>query len=92
MGTEKQKQQLTDCFGFGLVIIGGRPWCSLPALGLAGLGRFRFSDCVCATSSRPSLSASVSRLVLSSRIGVLDILGPGLDRADMAACSLCCQQ
>ncbi len=35
----------------------------------------------------------MSRLVLSSsKIGVLDRLGPGLDLADRLACSLCCQQ
>lgn len=37
-------------------------------------------------------SARVSRLVRSSRIGVVDARRPGLERADMLACSLCCQQ
>ena len=40
----------------------------------------------------PRRSASVSKLVRVSSIGVLDPFGPGLDRADRLACSLCCQQ
>ena len=43
-------------------------------------------------SINPSRSANVSMLVLSSRIGVWDIRGPGLDLAEALACSLCCQQ
>lgn len=34
----------------------------------------------------------MSRLVRSSRMGVLDIRGPGLECAERCACSLCCQQ
>ena len=41
---------------------------------------------------RPRRSASVSKLVRSSRIGVFVVLGPGLDLAERLACSLCCQQ
>lgn len=40
----------------------------------------------------PSRSASVSMLLRSSRIGLWDILGPGLDLAEALAWSLCCQQ
>lgn len=40
----------------------------------------------------PSRSIRVSRLALPSRIGVLDILGPGLDLAEELAWSRCCQQ
>jgi hypothetical protein len=86
-GILKQKQKLTCPLGLGRVIIAGL---LLGAGGLvwpAGFGFF-----FCAASTSPSRSASVSKLVRSSRIGVFDFLGPGLDLADMLACSLCCQQ
>lgn len=44
------------------------------------------------TPRRFKRSARVSRLVRSSRMGVVEACGPGLERADMLACSLCCQQ
>ena len=93
IGILKQKQNETCALGLGRVIIGGRLFagvCPLVPLGREGLeGRSVFLR---AMSKRPSLSASVSKLVLSSSMGVFDIRGPGLDRADMEACSLCCQQ
>jgi len=40
----------------------------------------------------PNRSIRVSRLALLSRIGVSDVLGPGLDLAEELAWSRCCQQ
>jgi hypothetical protein len=86
----KQKQKEASFVGFGRVIFVGRCWFPLP------LGRLEpfcgfcgFSDCV---RMRPRRSANVSKLVRSSRIGIWDILGPGLDFAEALAWSLCCQQ
>lgn len=86
----KQKQKVASFFGFGRAIFVGR--CGLspgradpdPLPGFCGL-----SDCV---RMSPRRSASVSKLVRSSRMGVWDILGPGLDFAEALAWSLCCQQ
>jgi hypothetical protein len=71
---------------FGFILVGrcvplGRPD---PFCGCCG-----FSDWV---RRSPSRSASVSMLVRPSRMGVWDILGPGLDFVDALAWSLCCQQ
>jgi hypothetical protein len=96
-GIEKQKQQessfLSFLFartGFGGVdgpfsSPGGRVFCP-------GFGRWVFSVRFRSASQMPKRSARVSRLVLSSSIGVFESLGPGLDCADSRAWSLCCQQ
>lgn len=84
MGMRKQKQNVASRFGFGRVIFVGRCWFPLPP------GQPEpFCDSV---RMSPRRSANVSRLVRSSRIGVWDILGPGLDFAEALAWSLCCQQ
>lgn len=85
MGTEKQRQQDMDfCFGCGgLGLLFTLCWPDF-----LGRGLFFFS----CRSTSPNLSASVSRLVLPSSIGVAVALGPGLECADMLAWSLCCQQ
>lgn len=90
MGMRKQQQNSTVFFVFGRAILAGRcafppPW---PVLDRPPC-RCCF-DFSCATI--PRRSASVSRLVRSSSMGVVDVLGPGLDRAERLACSLCCQQ
>lgn len=80
-GTEKQ-QHIRDCFGcgFGLGAVCFRPSVSL---------LYFFFSC---KSTNPNLSASVSKLVRPSKIGVEVALGPGLECADIFACSRCCQQ
>jgi hypothetical protein len=86
-GMRRQQQKTASFFGFGRVVLLGR-WCCFrrpdPCCCLGG-----FSDCVW---RRPRRSAKVSMLVRCSRIGVWDILGPGLDFAEALAWSLCCQQ
>jgi hypothetical protein len=90
MGMRKQKQKVASFFGFGRAILVGRFPFPL-ALGRPELfgGFWGVGDSV---RMRPRRSASVSMLVRSSRIGVWDILGPGLDFAEALAWSLCCQQ
>jgi hypothetical protein len=87
-GIRKQKQNVASFFGFGRAILVGRCGFPLgrpdPFPGFCGV-----SDCV---RMSPRRSASVSKLVRSSRMGVWDILGPGLDFAEALAWSLCCQQ
>lgn len=86
IGMLKQQKCSFCCFGLGRAILVGL---CLP--GLPGpLCLDAFSDFV--GPMRPRRSASVSMLVRSSRIGVWDVFGPGLEWAEMLACSLCCQQ
>jgi hypothetical protein len=78
------KQNDISFLGFGRAILVGR---GVP------LGR---PDPLCGFSDwvrrSPNRSASVSMLVRPSRMGVWDILGPGLDFVEALAWSLCCQQ
>jgi hypothetical protein len=91
-GTEKQKQNSSFCVFFCRVLGGclGMPLLRPlpPCWFLCADFRFGFS----CSSTKPNRSASVSILVRPSSIGVAVARGPGLDRADSPACSLCCQQ
>jgi hypothetical protein len=81
-GMVKHPKQNVVCFlGFGRAILVGPLGRPGPFCG--------FSDWV---RMSPSRSASVSMLVRPSRMGVCDILGPGLDFVEALAWSLCCQQ
>jgi hypothetical protein len=82
----KQKQNVVSFFGLGRAVLVGRCFPAPPGRPDPFGG---FSDWVRAS---PRRSASVSRLERSSRMGVWDILGPGLDLAEALAWSLCCQQ
>lgn len=96
----KQKQKETVCFGFGRVIFSDCGCCwgrdvkvSFCDAGPGpGFGLGFLVGLVCSSSSKPSLSTSVSRLVRSSIGPALGRRGPGLLRADKLACALCCQQ
>lgn len=107
IGMRKQQQNSTVLVGFGLFILLGCCCCCFPPCLPPFLpppptppGPCCFTSCCgfeawdfCCSAIRPRRSAKVSRLVLSSsRMGVFDARGPGLDRADRLACSLCCQQ
>lgn len=84
-GMEKQKQKVSFGLAFGLGAFGGGALVVGLPLPLPG----RLLSC---KSMIPNLSARVSRLERSSRMGFVSRRGPGLDCAEWLACSLCCQQ
>ena len=91
MGIEKQKQHCNLFFDFGLDFLAGR--CVPPVVFFSQFARpCCFSFAPCCKFTRPSLSASVSRLDRASKMGWAFALGPGLDWVERLACSLCCQQ
>lgn len=83
MGTLKQH----SCNVLRLRSLSLKP-CGYRCFGGRGLDLCFFSS----RSTRPMRSASVSRLVRFSFSRIGRNAGPGLDRAEWLACSLCCQQ